>query len=77
MTLQEKIIEFCVDNMKSIGILAFVGGIFSLVGFKKEWGGIFWVIAVITLPALLVFVIWVIMFVSPYIRDSIISILFN
>lgn len=77
MTLQEKIIQFCIDNINSILFFAFVGTFFSVLGFKKEWGLISWVIAIITLPALLVFVIWIFVFVTPYIRDSISSIFSN
>ena len=77
MALKEQIINFCIENIKSVAILGFIGTISTLMGFKKEWGVISWILAIITLPLLLIFLIWVLMFVAPYLRSSIVSIFFD
>ena len=74
MSLQEQIINFCIENIVSITLLAFVGTIATIIGYKEEWEEITWILGIITLPFLIIFVIWVIVFVTPFILDSLKSI---
>lgn len=73
MTLKEQIINFCIENIKEIGVVGFITGVVSYVGFKKEAKIIGYVFAIISIPPLIIFFIWLIQLVLPIIIKSFFS----
>ena len=73
MTLEQQIIQFCIENIRELVILDMLSVAFTIIGFKKEWNIIKWILAIISIPLTIMFIILLVQYLFPIIQQSFFS----
>jgi len=73
MTLEQQIIQFCIENIRELIILDILSVTFTIIGFKKEWNIIKWILAIISIPLTIMFIILLVQYLFPIIQQSFFS----